>query len=291
MKHFPDHSFGALLQHASSQIDHSEARLLLSHISGRSSAWLIAHSDALASHDCSATYLKAVIRRTQGEPIAYITGKRGFWTFELAVSPATLIPRTETETLVEVALQIAKHTSQLHTIADLGTGSGAIALALAQAFPATDVHAIDLSEQALDVARANAEKYDIANITFLQGNWYSALLAQQLDMIVSNPPYIAQDDPHLLANDLPYEPLAALESGHDGLRDLQHIITNAYRFLRPDGWIILEHGCTQGAAVRHLLQNNGFYSIRTHNDLESRERVTVGKNAYRSPNTQGDLVT
>lgn len=221
-------------------------------------------------------YEQLVNRRNQGEPIAYITGQREFWGLTLQVSPATLIPRHETERLVELALQkIPQHGSC--TIADLGTGSGAIAIAIASERPHCKLMATDISEQALVIARANAEQHGINNITFLHGNWYEPLATHKFDLIVSNPPYVAEHDPHLQQADLRFEPSQALRAGENGLQDIRHIIKNTARFLKPQGWLLVEHGFDQAPEVLELLAVNGFSNILCHQDYAQRERASQGQ--------------
>jgi release factor glutamine methyltransferase len=215
-------------------------------------------------------------RRARGEPIAYLTGTRGFHAIELCVTSGVLIPRAETEVLVDLALQCIPVDVDCR-VADLGTGSGAIALAIAHARPQARVAATDVSEAALDVARRNAERLRIGNVEFRQGDWYAGLGDARFDVIVSNPPYIAEGDPHLHEGDLRFEPAAALASGADGLDAVRVIVGNARAHLRSGGWLLLEHGFDQGAEVRDLLLDQGFAEVFTRNDLEGRERASGGR--------------
>ena len=192
------------------------------------------------------------------------------------MSPATLIPRPETERLVELALERLPDDRPLR-VADLGTGSGAIALALASERPLAQVVATDLSGDALRVAQANAETNRIANVAFRQGSWLAPLAGQRFDLIASNPPYIADGDPHLMQGDLRYEPPAALSSGADGLDAIREIVATAPAYLLPGGWLLLEHGWDQGEAIRALLLAAGFVDVATETDLEQRDRVTLGR--------------
>ena len=253
-----------------------EAELLLVHALRQSRAWLYAHAGDPVDSTASAALHSLLQRRAAGEPLAYLTGTRAFWTLDLEVSPAVLIPRSETECLVELALQRLPEDKAMR-VADLGTGSGAIALALARERPFAQVLATDTSAAALAVARGNAERLGMDNIGFARGDWCAALGAAAFDLIVSNPPYIAADDPHLAIGDLRFEPTAALVAGDDGLDAIRIIVRDAIRHLRPDGWLLLEHGWEQGPAVRDLLAVAGFVQIAGERDLEDRERVSLGR--------------
>lgn len=217
-----------------------------------------------------------VERRQQGEPIAYLVGYRSFWEFELKVSGDTLIPRPETELLVEQALlRIPLH--QRVNILDLGTGTGAIALAIAHERPDSLVYAVEQSHEAMSVAKLNIETYSRGNIELIQSNWFSALDDRLYHMIISNPPYIAQQDPHLNEGDVRYEPRAALTAGVDGLDDLRHIIKNAPQFLLPGGQVLLEHGYDQAEPVKHLLLQQGFNNILQFKDLNGHLRASLAE--------------
>ena len=266
----------ALLRDARRRLDDAEAELLLAHALGRPRSWLYAHGTDPVDAVVAAAYADLVARRLAGEPIAYLTGRRGFWRFDLAVTPATLIPRPETELLVELALGRLPPDRAVR-IADLGTGSGAIALALALERPRATVIATDASDAALAVARTNAADLGIGNIRFRQGDWLAPLAGEQFDLIASNPPYIARDDPHLRAGDLRHEPALALSSGRDGLDAIRTIVRDTPAHLLPGGWLLLEHGWEQGAAVTGLLRDAGFVEVATERDLEARERATVGR--------------
>lgn len=250
-----------------------EAELLLLHVLGKPRSWLIAHAD----DDLDGNQVKAfdtlVQRRRDGEPVAYITGHRGFWTLNLEVTPATLIPRPETELLVELALARMTATTR---VADLGTGSGAIALAIARECPTAKVVATDASADALAVAARNASKHGIANVRFAHGSWLAALAGERFELIVSNPPYIEADDPHLAQGDLRFEPASALASGTDGLDDIRQIVAQARDHLEPGGSLLMEHGWNQGAAVREVLSAAGYRDVFTEQDLEQRDRVSGG---------------
>ena len=256
--------------------DRLEAEILLTHALGKPRSWLIAHAgDALDDAQLRA-YDALVQRRRQGEPVAYLTGRRGFWSLELEVTPATLIPRPETELLVELALERLPK-DQRARVLDLGTGSGAIALAIARERPAAQVTATDASADALAVAQRNAAAHGLANVDFALGDWLSPLAGQRFDLIVSNPPYIEAHDPHLAQGDLRFEPPGALASGDDGLDDIRRIVSQARPHLPAGGWLLMEHGWNQGAAVRALLQQAGYGEVFTAQDLEHRNRVTGGR--------------
>jgi release factor glutamine methyltransferase len=221
-------------------------------------------------------YLALIERRAQGEPLAYITGTREFWTLELRVTRDVLVPRPETELLVERALALC--TAPSARVADLGTGSGAIALALAAERPAWEILAIDASAAALAVAADNAGRLGLVNVVFASSHWFSALAGERFALIVSNPPYVDARDPALQA--LQHEPQRALTPGEDALADLRTIIRSAPGHLLGGGWLALEHGATQAAAVAHELVACGFGSVRSHRDLGGHERVTEGQWTY-----------
>lgn len=265
----------ALLAKARCRIDGIDAECLLAHAIGRDRSWLYAHADDDVAAESVLAFTALCARRNQGEPVAYLIGRQGFWTLDLAVSPATLVPRPETELLVELALaRIAMDAPAW--LADLGTGSGAIALALASERPRARVVATDASAEALAVARGNAGAHRIGNIEFRQGDWLAPLDGQRFDVIASNPPYLALGDPHLERGDLRFEPSLALASGGDGLDAIRTIIAGAPAHLRPGGWLLLEHGWEQGTPVRALLRAAGFSQVASMRDLEARERVSLG---------------
>ncbi len=265
----------AVLRQACERIDGADARALLAHALERPPAWLFAHGDEAIEEAAQQRFEALLARRIAGEPVAYLIGRRGFWAFDLLVSPHTLIPRPETELLVELALERAPPDAGLR-MADLGTGSGAIALALAHERPQAQVIAVDVSEGALEIARANAQALSLGNVEFRQGDWLVPLAGERFDLIASNPPYIGDDDPHLREGDLRFEPARALSSGPDGLEAIGTIIRDAPAHLHPGGWLLLEHGWEQGEAVRGLLSAAGFDAVSTHRDLEHRDRVTLG---------------
>lgn len=253
-----------------------EAELLLAHALGRTRAWLFAWPEFEPDSAQRAEYQRAIDARGRGEPIAYLTRRREFWSLDLMVTPAVLIPRAETERLVELALERIPLDREV-AVADLGTGSGAIALALAHERPRARVLATDTSADALAVARGNAERLDIANVAFAQGDWCDALGDARFDLIVSNPPYIEAGDAHLVQGDLRFEPPAALASGADGLDAIRSILVDARAHLHGGGWLLLEHGCDQGEHVRALLLSHGYAEASTSRDMEGRERVTFAR--------------
>lgn len=265
-----------LLARARDQVDGVDADTLLAHALGKSRSWLFAHAGDTVDTDVAASFHAMLQRRIAGEPVAYLTGRQGFWTLKLEVGPATLIPRPETELLVELALARIPE-RQPARIADLGTGSGAIALAIASERPKSWVIATDASSAALDVARRNAISNSIANIEFRRGDWFAPLQDETFDIIASNPPYIAEGDPHLDKGDLRFEPDTALSSGADGLNAIRTIVGHSGAHLDAGGWLLLEHGWDQGDAVRGLLADAGFIDVETARDLEQRDRVSLGR--------------
>jgi release factor glutamine methyltransferase len=272
-------------------LDRLDAQLLLLHALGAEPAlaitqraWLLAHGDESVSAAAQMQLLKYVNRRLAGEPLAYITGHKEFFGLDLHVDGRVLIPRPDTETLVEWALELLAAPSQARRVAplavlDLGTGSGAIALALKYHRLDVDVHAIDASAGALAVASANAQRLGL-QVRFSQGSWLDGV-QRGYDAIVANPPYIATHDPHLAA--LEYEPLNALVAGTDGLQDMRHIIEAAKIHLHPGAWLLVEHGYEQGAAVSELFVAAGYASVCTRRDLGKQERCTGGKMPLTGP--------
>lgn len=253
-----------------------DAELLLSHVTGYSRSHLLIHlRDPLAPKD-STDFQELIARRAMHEPVAYLTGDKGFWTLNLKVSPAVLVPRPETELLVEWALALLAPQPRAH-VADLGTGSGAIALALASECPRAEIVAMDVSEDALAVARENSHIHDVQNVKFICASFAEFLTPQDTDstlydLLVSNPPYIARNDAHLEA--LRHEPLIALTDGADGLQALREIIAMSQPCLRSGGWLLLEHGYDQGESVRALFEQHGYVEIQTRRDLGNQERAT-----------------
>ena len=245
-----------------------DAELLLAHVLDVSRANVIARDERELTPEEQGDFERLLARRVAGEPLAYLTGSREFWSLELEVTKDVLVPRPETELLVEWGLALAPA-----SVLDLGTGSGAIALALAKELPRASVTAVDVSVAALAVARANARRLGVASVEFRAGSWFDGLGA--FDLVVSNPPYVAENDPHLA--DLKFEPALALTSGVDGLDALREIVAQAPRHLGPGGWLLVEHGGTQGPAVRELFRMAGFGSIETRRDLAGLERATGGQ--------------
>lgn len=255
-----------------------ESEMLLVHALQRDRAWLFAHARDAVEPGIRSRFLHLVAERARGVPVAYLLGRWGFWDLDLQVTPATLIPRPETEVLVEAALE-RLDPARASRIADLGTGSGAIALALARERPLAHVVATDASPDALAVARANARGNGLERVEFRLGDWLVPLGEERFDLIASNPPYVADDDPHVGEGDLRFEPRIALTSGPDGLVAIRRIAQGARERLNPRGYLLLEHGYGQGEAVRAILADAGFEHIATLRDLEGRERVTLGMRA------------
>ena len=286
-----------------------ESQLLLQLVLNVNRAWLIAHENDALEANIHVAFEALLKRRLGGEPMAYILGSREFYGLELLVTPDTLIPRPDTETLVEAALakipssEGAQNPSFLRksessgveqhynktldsdfrrndelAILDLGTGTGAIALAIAKNRPQASITAVDASEAALEVAIKNAQHISINNVEFVLSNWFENLSNQRFDIIVSNPPYIEEHDAHLTQGDLRFEPLSALASGADGLDDIRQIIGDCLIYLKPQGWLMLEHGYNQAEQVADLMADAGLTNIETIKDLGNNDRVTLGKN-------------
>ena len=253
-----------------------DARVLLAHVLGCDRAWLIAHAGDALSRDAAQAFFALARRRRDGEPVAYLTGRREFWGLDLAVTPAVLIPRPETETLVEVVLARLPADRSVRVL-DLGTGSGAIALALARERPQAEILATDVSAEALDVARGNAARLAIGNVTFLRSDWYAGVPPDRCDAIVANPPYVALDDPHLRDGDLRFEPRGALASGVTGLSALAAIVAGARDRLVPGGFLAVEHGFDQAETVHGLFDAAGFTAVEGFRDLAGIRRVVVGQ--------------
>lgn len=251
-----------------------DAELLLAHSLGKPRSWLRGFADEPISTKALEEFQSLCERRKQGEPVAHILGHREFWSLALKVTPDTLIPRPETELLVELALE--KITEEA-TVADLGTGSGAIALAIASERPNATVFATDLSGAALAVANENSRTLQLENLRFFQGSWCEALQPRRHDVIVSNPPYIDAADEHLQQGDVRFEPDSALIAAENGLADLRTIATQARDYLTPGGWLLMEHGWQQGPAVNKLLQELGYGRVSTAADLAGNGRVTLGQ--------------
>lgn len=270
------------LQQAGSPSPRRDAEVLLCHVLNVNRAWLYTWGDRLAGDQTLARFATLIAERIEGQPVAYLTGEREFWGLSLATSPATLIPRPDTETLVDVALEKAADSgAAAKRLLDLGTGTGAIALAFASERPDWQVTGVDLHEAAVSLARSNAERNAIANAEFLVSDWFSALALQsptdRFALIVSNPPYLADDDPHLEEGDVRFEPHSALIAADQGLADLRYLVGEARQYLADNGWLLLEHGMQQGAAVRQALSEAGFSDVASRQDLGARERISLGR--------------
>ena len=261
-------------------LSRAESRMLLACAAGRAREWLVGHGLEEADETVSQRFLTLAHRRARGEPVAYLAGSREFFSRRFAVTPAVLIPRPETELLVEVALQLLEDVAAPRLL-DLGTGSGVLAVTLALERPDSVVLATDVSIAALAVAKANAACLGAGRVDFRAGDWWQAIAGQEggFDLIVSNPPYVAADDPHLAQGDLRFEPLQALSAGPLGDEDIRRLVAEAPDWLGAGGWLALEHGHEQGGRCRQLMQQRGLCAIFTHHDLEQRERVTVGRKA------------
>ncbi len=251
-----------------------DADLLLAHVLGVDRAWLFANGERAVEPSRAGAFMALLQRRSAGEPIAYLTGRREFWSLPLRVTPGVLIPRPETELLVEVALAHIPAEASWR-VADLGTGSGAVALAIAVERPRCELHATELSPAALAVAQENVDIIAPGRVTLHQGSWLEPLTGQ-FHVILSNPPYVAADDPHLQQGDCRFEPAAALTPGTDALAAIREIAQAALPYLRSGGMLAFEHGFEQGEACRNLLENLGYFDVRTERDLEGRDRVTIG---------------
>ena len=271
-----------LMQARALGVDRLDAQLLAGHRLGRSRAWLLAHDDAPLAPDDDHALRQLLARRAAGEPLAYITGEREFHGLNLQVSPAVLVPRPDTETLVDWALELlARELATLDAprVLDLGTGSGAIALAIRHGCPRAEVHASDASDAALDMARGNGQRLGLA-VHWHSGAWWAAVPGRCFDLVVSNPPYVAPGDPHLAA--LRHEPTQALvpqDDPGDGLSDIRRIVDGAGARLAPGGWLLLEHGADQGDAVRAILARGGLADATTRPDLAGLPRVSGARRA------------
>lgn len=252
-----------------------DAELLLAAALGKPRSFLRTWPERVVDREVRERFEGWLVRRRAGEPVAYILGRQGFWSLDLEVAPHTLIPRPDTELLVETALQLLPASPA--RVLDLGTGTGAIALALACERLSWQVSGVDRIPEAVALAERNRERLRLANVGFRQSHWFSALEGERFALIVGNPPYIPGSDPHLQQGDVRFEPKSALVAGADGLDDIRLIVAQAPRFLEPGGWLLLEHGYDQAAAVRDLLLGNGFSEVESRRDLGGHERISLGR--------------
>ncbi len=267
-----------------------EVQCLLQNVLQVNRAYLLTYPERILNANEYARYCALFERRRQGEPIAYLLGEREFFGLNFCVTPATLIPRHDTELLVELALDYIPSPQPLSRlrereelsggrgfcVLDLGTGTGAIAISIAHSRPDIDVIAVDMSEAALDVARFNAQQLNVPNVRLLHSDWFASLDGERFDLIVSNPPYIEHDDEHLGLGDVRFEPITALASGADGLSDIRRIVSEAGSYLNSGGWLMFEHGYNQAERVRELMRQAGFFEVSSVRDLAGIERVTLG---------------
>lgn len=252
-----------------------DIELLLAHVLGKNRSYLRTWPERELDAEQLKRFNEALARRQAGEPVAYILGQQGFWTLELEVASHTLIPRPDTELLVETALSLIPATPA--QVLDLGTGTGAIALALASERPAWQVTGVDRIAEAVELAERNRQRLGFNHARFVQSHWFSALAGQRYQLIVSNPPYIAADDRHLNEGDVRFEPSSALVAGADGLDDIRHIVEQAPEHLENGGWLLLEHGFDQAEAVRALLSTRGFTQVESRRDLGGHQRISLGR--------------
>ncbi len=253
-----------------------EAKLLLAHVLRRDRAWLAAHADDVVAAQETETFEALARRRRDGEPIAYLIGRREFYGLDLEITPDVLIPRPETELLVDLALARLPADRDARVV-DLGTGSGAVALAIAAARREAHVVGTDVSSAALALAQRNGARLSIGNVSFVESDWFEALPHERFDLVVANPPYVAAGDPHLREGDLRHEPAQALTSGADGLSAIRVIVAAAPAHLASGGWLLLEHGYDQADRVGALLRDAGFADVRAARDLAGILRVSYGR--------------
>jgi release factor glutamine methyltransferase len=268
------------LQQAIAQLQESEsprrdAEILLGFVTGKARTFILAFGETKLTAEQQQQLSVLLARRVKGEPVAHLVGEREFWSLPLRVSPVTLIPRPDTECLVEQAL--ARMPATPCSVLDLGTGTGAIALAIASERPDCDITALDLIPEAVELARDNASRLGITNVEVLQSDWFSALNTQRFTLIVSNPPYIDGEDPHLSQGDVRFEPRSALVADNQGFADLRTLIESSRDFLEPGGWLLLEHGWQQAAQTRELFTDAGYTEIQSCQDYGGNDRLTVGR--------------
>jgi len=270
----------ALSQASSTLIDSDssvlDCEVLLAHTLKKSRSYFRAWPDKTLSADELRVFKQLVKQRQQGQPIAYLTGEREFWSRSFIVSPSVLIPRPDTEVLIDIAQQKFS-AEQSFSVLDLGTGSGIIAITLALEFKHAVITAIDASSDALSIAKKNAQLLGASNIDFILSDWFEQLADKKFDLIVSNPPYICPTDPHLSDGDVRFEPSSALVSEQEGLEDIEQIISGAQHFLKPNGIILFEHGFQQGKQVENLLRSSGFKPTENFRDIQGHIRATLGR--------------
>ena len=254
----------------------NESLILLQHAANKSKEFLIAHSDDQLDRHTYKRYQEYLQRRASGEPVAYITKTKEFWSLPLDIIPGVLIPRPETELIIEVTLEIITTKDKIR-ILDLGTGSGCIAIALASELPNAEITACDNSATCIELAKKNAKKFNLSNIDFILSNWFEHINENNFDLIVSNPPYIACNDPDIDFHVEQYEPQSALFSKNNGLYDIQQIIEHSTTHLKPGGTIVIEHGFKQAQAVRKIFADNHYESVTNLQDIQQMDRVTTGK--------------
>ncbi len=252
-----------------------DTEVLLCHVLKKTRSYLRAWPEKVLSLEEYNKFQQLLNQRLRGQPIAYITGKKEFWSREFKVSPNVLIPRSDTELLIELSLNIIKNKVNPRLI-DLGTGSGNIAITLAAERPDSDIIATDVCNQALKIAKHNTKTHQIKNIHFIRSDWFDNILQNEFDLVISNPPYIACNDPHLSQGDVRFEPDCALVAADKGLKDIRMICNHARDYLKSKGMLLIEHGCDQQAAVQTIFDEYQFYDITTHNDLSGNPRVTTG---------------
>ena len=260
----------------SSDSSRLDAEVLLCFVLGKTRSYLRAWCDNEPTDEQCAKFLKLIQQRQQGIPVAYLTGMREFWSRDFIVTPDVLIPRPDTELLIELSLQLIPEHQSFHII-DLGTGSGIIAVTLAVERPNARITAVDTCLAALAVARHNARYYQLTNIDFYQSYWFDHVLSTPFDLVISNPPYIAKDDEHLQQGDVRFEPKIALGAEEQGLRDINTSSDNARRYLAPKGHLLIEHGCDQAAQVQALFKVLDYDKVQSYKDLSGNSRVSYGQ--------------